>query len=284
MEFFQISNLNYSYNNEDVLKNINLNYDNKDFLAIIGPNGAGKSTLIKLILGLLDSKNAIYFKGIKKNEIGYVPQHTLANPNFFPRVLEIVLMGLVNKKVFGFYSKKDREKALLALKSVGMQDFWDRKINELSGGQKQRVFIARALVDECKMLILDEPTASVDSKSAIQIFELLNSLHQKGIGILVVCHDINLVLAYSDKIAHLNKELFLHTNTKEKEKSQFLKHLYENHSHFCDVEMSLNSCFCNEKNCDSKKFCEQEFIRRNLKKSTFKKEDFCLKFTKENNV
>lgn len=90
-------------------------------------------------------------------------------------------MGLVNKKIFGFYSKKDKNKALEALASVGMQDFWDRKINELSGGQKQRVFIARALVDECKMLILDEPTASVDSKSAIQIFELLSSLHEKGI-------------------------------------------------------------------------------------------------------
>lgn len=284
MLFFEISNLNYAYNNEIILKNINLSYDNKDFLSIIGPNGAGKSTLVKLILGLLKSKNEIHFKALQKKEIGYVPQHTLANPNFCPRVLEIVLMGLVSKKIFGFYGKKDKEKATQALKSVGMEKFWNKTIDSLSGGQRQRVFIARALASECKMLILDEPTASVDNKSAIQIFELLSSLHQKGMGILLICHDINLVLAYSDKIAHLNKELFLHINTKEKEKSSFLKHLYENHSHFCDVEMSLNTCFCDEKNCDSKKLCEQEFTRRNLKKTEFKKENFCLKFSKENNA
>ncbi|TKX34028.1 metal ABC transporter ATP-binding protein [Campylobacter taeniopygiae] len=251
MEFFSIKNLNYSYNKECVLKNIDLIYDNQDFLSIIGPNGAGKSTLIKLILGLLNSHNTITFKQIKKSEIGYVPQHTLANPNFNPRVLEVVLMGLINKKRFGFYKQEDKNKALKALEKVQMQDFWNKKINELSGGQRQRVFIARALVDECKMLILDEPTASVDSKSAIQIFELLKSLHEKGIGILLVCHDINLVLVYSDKIAHLNKELFLHSNQKEKKKSDFLKHLYENHSHFCDVEMSLNSCLCDH-NCKDK--------------------------------
>ncbi len=263
MLFFEISNLNYAYNNEIILKNINLSYDNKDFLSIIGPNGAGKSTLVKLILGLLKSKNEIHFKALQRKEIGYVPQHTLANPNFW---------------------KKDKEKAMQALKSVGMEKFWNKTIDSLSGGQRQRVFIARALASECKMLILDEPTASVDNKSAIQIFELLSSLHQKGMGILLICHDINLVLAYSDKIAHLNKELFLHTNTKEKEKSSFLKHLYENHSHFCDVEMSLNTCFCDEENCDSKKLCEQEFTRRNLKKTEFKKENFCLKFSKENNA
>ncbi|WP_321151351.1 ABC transporter ATP-binding protein, partial [Campylobacter jejuni] len=214
MLFFEISNLNYAYNNEIILKNINLSYDNKDFLSIIGPNGAGKSTLVKLILGLLKSKNEIHFKALQRKEIGYVPQHTLANPNFCPRVLEIVLMGLVSKKIFGFYGKKDKEKAMQALKSVGMEKFWNKTIDSLSGGQRQRVFIARALASECKMLILDEPTASVDNKSAIQIFELLSSLHQKGMGILLICHDINLVLAYSDKIAHLNKELFLHTNTK----------------------------------------------------------------------
>ncbi|EOW2705311.1 ABC transporter ATP-binding protein [Campylobacter jejuni] len=284
MLFFEISNLNYAYDNEIILKNINLNYDSKDFLSIIGPNGAGKSTLVKLILGLLKSKNEIHFKALQRKEIGYVPQHTLANPNFCPRVLEIVLMGLVNKKKFGFYSKKDKEKAMQALKNVGMEGFWDKTIHSLSGGQRQRVFIARALVGECKMLILDEPTASVDNKSAIQIFELLTSLHQKGIGILLICHDINLVLAYSDKIAYLNKELFLHTNTKEKDKSVFLKHLYENHSHFCDVEMSLNSCFCVEKKYDNEKLYKQEFIRRNLKKSHFKKDNFNLKFSKENHV
>ncbi|MDO4674369.1 ABC transporter ATP-binding protein [Campylobacter sp.] len=242
MLFFQISNLHYSYNKIPILKNIHLSYDSKDFLSIIGPNGSGKSTLIKLILGLLKAKGGIRFFHLGQKDFAYVPQHTLANPNFSARVLEVVLMGLIRKKSFGFYSKSDKEKALKALKLVGMEDFWGRGLDSLSGGQRQRVFIARALVDECKLLILDEPTASVDSKSAVQIFEILSALHKRGMGVIVVCHDINLVLAYSDKIAHLDGELFLHPNAKEGQKSAFLKHLYENHAHFCDVEMSLKNC------------------------------------------
>lgn len=242
MLFFQIRHLNYSYDKNLILKNIHLDYDSADFLSIIGPNGAGKSTLIKLILGLLDAKSHIRFFNLTRKDLAYVPQHTLANPNFSVRVLEVVLMGLVHKKIFGFYSKVDKKKALKALESVGMEDFWDRRLDSLSGGQRQRVFIARALVDTCKLLILDEPTASVDSKSAVQIFEMLSALHRGGMGIIVICHDINLVLSYSDKIAHLDGELFLHTNAKEAQKSEFLKHLYENHAHFCEVEMSLKTC------------------------------------------
>ncbi|MCH5337010.1 MAG: ABC transporter ATP-binding protein [Campylobacter sp.] len=284
MKVFEISKLNYAYNDELVLKNIHLSYDTKDFLAIIGPNGAGKSTLIKLILGLLKNKNnSIEFFSFNKKDIGYVPQYTLANPNFPARVLEIVLMGLINKKILGFYTKKDKKKALEALEKVGMKEFWDKKISELSGGQRQRIFIARALVDECKILILDEPTASVDSKGAVQIFELLNDLHEKGIGIIVICHDINLVLAYSDKIAYLDKELFLHSNTKEKQRGMFLKHLYENHSHFCAVEMSLNSC---PSDCKDRKACEEEFARRQAARSHFSNINFANKggFLKQNST
>lgn len=278
MKVFQISNLNHAYDGEFVLKNIHLSYDNKDFLAIIGPNGAGKSTLIKLILGLLENKkHDIEFFGLEKKDIGYVPQYTLANPHFPARVLEVVLMGLISRKTFGFYTGEDKKKAMEALDKVGMGEFWDKRINELSGGQRQRIFIARALVDECKMLVLDEPTASVDSKGSVQIFELLSSLHQRGIGIVVVCHDINLVLAYSDKIAYLDRELFLHSNAKEKQRGVFLKHLYENHSHFCAVEMSLNSCL--NEDCQDKEFCEKEFTRR--QKTFFRSEIFGSNFRKE---
>ncbi|MDE7316398.1 MAG: ABC transporter ATP-binding protein [Helicobacter sp.] len=244
MQLFHISHLNYHYGSEEILHDINLEYDNQDFLAIIGPNGGGKSTLMKIILSLLPTKNAIFLDHIQQKDMGYVPQNTLANPNFPIRVLDVVLMGLINQKIWGFYTKKDRQKALQILQKVGMQDYWDKRMDTLSGGQRQRVFIARALVSKSKLMLLDEPTASLDSKSAIQIYELLNTLHGEGVGIITICHDINLVLAYCNKIAYLNKQLFLHENTKEQSKTDFLKHLENHHHHFCSVEMSLKECPC----------------------------------------
>lgn len=239
MKLFEILGLDYAYHKELVLKNINLSYDNEDFLAIIGPNGGGKTTLIKLILGLLPhSKNINFFK-LKKNEIGYVPQNTLANENFPISTLELVLMGLVNEKIIGFYTKKDQFKALEALEKVGIKELWDTRLDRLSGGQRQRAYIARALIGKCKLLILDEPSASLDSKSSVAVFELLESIHKEGMGIITICHDINLVLAFADKIAHLDKELILHHNNKEK--SKLISHL-KTHQHFCAVEMSLHKC------------------------------------------
>lgn len=240
MQILHIENLNFAYDNELVLENVNLNYDDKDFLAIIGPNGGGKSTLIKLILGLIKSKSV--HLALKKGAIGYVPQSLNANEDFPICTLELVLMGLLDNKKFGFYSKKDKEKALNALKKVDLAEFADKKVSVLSGGQRQKAFIARALVSECKLLILDEPTASLDSKSAVEIFELLNTFHKNGIGIIIVCHDINLILAYADKIAYLNKELVLHDN--DKQKGALIKHLSTTHQHFCAVEMSLEHCEC----------------------------------------
>lgn len=240
MKILHIKNLNFAYNNEPVLENINLDYDDKDFLAIIGPNGGGKSTLVKLILGLIKDKSVNL--ELEKQAIGYVPQNAFVNENFPICTLELVLMGLLENKQFGFYNRKDKEKAFKALEKVNLCEFADKKISTLSGGQRQKAYIARALLGKCKLLILDEPTASLDSQSAVEIFELLNVLHKSGVGIIVVCHDINLVLAYADKIAYLNKELVLHSN--DKQKSALIKHLSQSHQHFCAVEMSLERCEC----------------------------------------
>lgn len=245
MQLFRIVNLDFCFAGDEVLSGINLVYDNRDFLSIIGPNGGGKSTLLKIILGLLPYKQeSVVFDSLCKTDLSYVPQNILTNVNFPIRVLDVVLMGLVHQKIFGFYTRDDKQRALFALEKVGMQDFWDKRIGELSGGQRQRVFIARSLVSVCKLLLLDEPTASLDSKNSIQIFELLSQLHDEGIGIITVCHDMNLVLAYSNKIAYLNKHLFLHEHTKEESKTDFLKHLHEKHQHFCSVEMSMGDCVC----------------------------------------
>lgn len=191
-----------------VLENINLIYDSSEFLAITGANGGGKSTLIKLILGILHPANPrTITRFIATKDMGYVPQSTQANPNFPIRAIECVLMGLVGEKIFGFYSKSDRFRAIEMLEKVGVSHLWDKKIADLSGGQRQRVFIARALMSRCKLLILDEPSASVDRESSAQIFALLESLHRSGVGIIAISHDLDLVGKYASSIICLNRTI-----------------------------------------------------------------------------
>ena len=168
MSDISVRNLSFGYDENLVFESINLEYDCKDFLAIIGPNGGGKSTLLKLMLGLnKPSGGTIEVFGQEpasvSKAVGYVPQNIPINQSFPMRVLEVVLMGRIDKKLFGFYGKDDKIEAEAALERVGMGEFTRQKIGELSGGQRQRVYIARALCAKAKILMLDEPTASIDT-------------------------------------------------------------------------------------------------------------------------
>lgn len=258
MSIIKINNLNFAYNKENVLENINLQIDQKDFLAIIGPNGGGKSTLLKLLLGLLDFNQGsikIYDNEPSKNlsYIGYVPQNTNINTNFPIKVLEVVLMGHVptqeeKKNSKSFLSKilnvgyNDIEKscALNALKQVGMEKFINKKIGDLSGGQRQRVMIARALCANPSILVLDEPTASIDVDGQKQIYDLLKLLN-KTITVIVVSHDISVIMGYANKVAHINKKLNYHNLEKIEKINTDSKD-----GHFCEVEMlnMLGKCKC----------------------------------------
>ena len=231
MELIKINDLFYKYNKTDVLENINLSIKNDDFLAIIGPNGGGKSTLLKLILGLLTPQNGKIQKKIKNNQIGYVPQNTNLNIDFPITALEIVLMGHISskKKIFG-YSKEDIACAMDSLNKVSMQDFANSKIGDLSGGQRQRVFIARALCSNPKIMLLDEPTASIDVKGQREIYELLKELN-KFICIVVVSHDISVLLNYAKNVAHINKNLVYHSL------ENIQKNLDTQNEHLCEVEL-----------------------------------------------
>lgn len=208
-----IANLNFAYQNQEVLKNINLNYQLPDFLGIIGENGGGKSTLIKLILGLIDSPSPI-LRTLPLSEIGYVPQHLSYNPNFPICVFDLVLMG--RTKPFGLYGKKDKLEVSRVLEMLKISDLAPYRFDVLSGGQKQKVFLARALCSDCKLLILDEPTASIDIQARNEIFELLAQLNHAGIGIIVICHDLDLLLAHTTHIAYLKTTLDLFKIPEEK--------------------------------------------------------------------
>ncbi|MFA5479926.1 MAG: ABC transporter ATP-binding protein [Candidatus Muiribacteriota bacterium] len=206
----KIENLNFGYNNSLVLENINLILKKNDFLAIIGPNGGGKTTLLKLIMGLLKPVSGkIELLGqepvITRKKIGYVPQHT-TNDEFFPITVEdIVKMGITNSKTL----KENSAKILDIMDFLDVLKLKNKKIGELSGGQKQRVLIARALVFEPEILILDEPTASIDNEGQHLIYNYLKKLN-KDKTIIIVSHDLNLILSYAKQSACVNKNLCFH--------------------------------------------------------------------------
>lgn len=233
MSDIALKNLSFSYTNELVLKDINLTYNKKDFLAVIGPNGGGKSTVLKLILGLLEpTKGEVLVK--KGITLSYVPQNTNINKEFPMKVLDTVLMGRLKHKKLGFFTKKDRQKAKDALADVGLLEYADKNVAKLSGGQRQRVFIARALCSDADILLLDEPTASLDKQSQHEVYELLKKLNQK-IGIIIVSHDTTVLLGYATKIAHINQTLHLHEAI-GKTKEDF------NSEHVCPVELLQAGC------------------------------------------
>ncbi len=227
----EIENLFFSYDKQYILEDITLNISSDDFLAIIGPNGGGKSTLLKLILNILNFNKGKIKKHLKKDEIGYVPQNTNLNIDFPITALEVVLMGHISKKkkLFG-YSKEDISCAMQSLKQVSMENFANKKIGDLSGGERQRVFIARALCSNPKLMLLDEPTASIDVKGQNEIYELLKDLN-KSISIVVVSHDISVLLNYAKNVAHVNKKLvYHHLENIEKKYNPTEEHL-------CEVEL-----------------------------------------------
>jgi len=210
-----IKNLWFSFNGEPVLQNVNFALHHKEFLAMIGPNGGGKTTLLKLILGLLKAdRGDIRILGQNPRQaarhIGYVPQDVHINKKFPISVLDVVLMGRLRSGInWSHHKRNDRICAQAALEKVEMDQFKNRHIDELSGGQRQRVFIARALVTDPEILILDEPTASIDAKGQAQIYTILKALNEK-VTILVVSHDLLALSSYIKSVACVNRRVHFH--------------------------------------------------------------------------
>lgn len=215
----ELKNISAGYNNDFVIENISCNVYDGDFFGIIGPNGGGKSTLLKIILGLLNpTKGNIKIYGkppkIGRKNIGYVPQYSEYDKHYPISVWDVVLMGRRSiRGVHPFYSSDDKKSAIEALKKVSMLEYKKRHISELSGGQRQRVFIARALVSNPKILLLDEPTASIDRDLQINFYHLLKELNE-NVTILLVTHDIGVISSYVNRVACLNHFIFTHDDEK----------------------------------------------------------------------
>lgn len=212
----EIRDLCFSYSGKEVLHEINLTVNHNDFVAVIGPNGGGKTTLLKLILGLLQpTRGNIRINGHEvrncSTSMGYVPQQIDHNLHFPATALDIVMMGKHNpsRRFFPVHSRQDRRDAMSALEKIGIAEYAKRKITDLSGGQRQRVLIARALVTSPELLVLDEPTASIDTKGQKDFYTLLQELNS-SLTIFMVSHDLLTISSYAKSIACVNKRLHYH--------------------------------------------------------------------------
>lgn len=245
-----IKDLSFRYEEQTVLENIHLVVPQGSFLAIVGPNGSGKTTLLKSILGLVKlQKGSIQLFGTPISKfkdwpkIGFVSQKANSFNSGFPAtVFEVVSSGLTAKLgLFHFFKQQHKKKVLEALQSVEMEKFLDRNIGELSGGQQQRVFIARALVSEPELLILDEPTVGVDAKTVQAFYHMLEDINKnKGITLILVTHDVGTVSEKVSHVACLNKHLHFHGSAKEFEQvqDQDLSHYYGHPLHVITHEQT----------------------------------------------
>lgn len=211
MKVVEIKNLTVQYPGVRALDNVSFSVEQNDFLGIIGPNGAGKSTLFSCMLGLNTQYNgSIHFFGenirvTKKylRDVGYVPQKPIFEKNFPATVKEIVRMGL--------RQKSNEERVDKVLQDVWIHELSHKRIGELSGGQQQRVFIAKALVDDPKVLILDEPVTGIDTQSTELFYGILHELNKKqNITIIWSSHDLDAVNKLANKVACLDRTLFFH--------------------------------------------------------------------------
>lgn len=231
----QMEGVTFSYGHDPVLTDISFSIHEGDFLAILGPNGSGKTTLLKIILGLLRPARGSVFimgKSVEKfrewQKIGYVPQKaTHFDPLFPASAKEAVAMALLSSAKFLHRMNKEEETSIHhALELVGMADFANRRIGELSGGQQQRVFIARAIVQQPRILFLDEPTTGVDAETQAHFYEILDRLNKdEGITIVQVTHDIGIVNKHISQVACLNQRLVYHGSHEEFCRSDTLKEM-----------------------------------------------------------
>ncbi len=225
-----INNVSFNYGLVSVLEDISLRIHEDEFIGIIGPNASGKSTLLKLILGLLKpDQGTIKISNKKcqhaKNHIGYVPQHVNFSRDFPVTVEEAVLMGhITSSSLFFKFSKSEIASAEKAMQKLEIENIAKRQIGSLSGGQLQRVLIARALVCQPNILILDEPTSNVDMRVEEDIFALLKN-YSEHMTIIVVSHDIAFISGYVDRVACLNHTLVCHDT--ESISGKMIEELYD---------------------------------------------------------
>ena len=214
-----IRNITVGYDENIILSDVSLTIHDSDFIGVIGPNGGGKTTLLKTILGLLAPvKGEVFFHDCmtegNHHHIGYLPQINNIDRKFPISVSDVVKSGLMSKKrMIKRYDKKENEFAGLLMQEMGIYEIRNKAIGELSGGQIQRALLCRALVNQPKLLVLDEPNTYVDNRFEKELYEKLRILNE-DIAILLVSHDLGTISTYVKSIACVNHSLHYHPGNK----------------------------------------------------------------------
>ena len=205
MTLVTLCDVGVAYDGYDALRHVNLQIDDRDFLGIIGPNGGGKTSLVKAILGTVPYSGSIklapeLFRG-RERLIGYMPQITNFDRAFPISVFEVVLSGLQGHHGFRTpYNRKDRNRALKLIENAGIAEVAQKPIGEISGGQMQRALLARAIIADPKLLILDEPTRGVDVGAKAEIYTIIEHLRSQGKTIILISSEFHEIIGLSTRI------------------------------------------------------------------------------------
>lgn len=207
-----VDKVSFRYESDWVLEDVSLTINSQDFLAFIGPNGGGKTTLLKLILGLLKpEKGSIVFN--TKRSFGYLPQVLKVDRSFPMSVTDLVLSGMMNSSLFFRASASDKRKVTAILDEFGLSDLRNKAIADISGGQLQKAMLARAIISNPKLLMLDEPNTFLDPLFSAEMYQLLTELN-KRMAIVLVSHDIGTISPHIKSIACVNRSLHYHNDNK----------------------------------------------------------------------
>lgn len=211
----ELRDVSFAFGRTPVLEGVDLVVERGEFLGVIGPNGGGKTTLLRLLLGLLEpAAGEVRVLGRRPSEargrVGYVPQHARFAVDLPVRVRDVVLMGRLGPGLrTTAWSEEDTAEAERAMERMGLLDLADRTAGRLSGGQVQRMLIARALATEPELLLLDEPTSSVDTRMGRDLYASLQAMSGR-VTVILVSHDIGVISREVDSVACLNRRLFYH--------------------------------------------------------------------------
>ena len=212
----EIKNLDVSYNGHSALKNINMKINKHEYVCLVGKNGSGKSTLLKSITGLIKKENGDIDFNIEKSDISYLAQMSQSDPNFPATAKEIIMTGCQKHGLTHFYNKEDENKLEEICNKLNINHVINKKIGELSGGQRQRVFLARTLIGNPKVLLLDEPCSGLDSESINIFYKMLDDLFEKtDITIIMATHDLDEIKNPYIRVVCLEQEVIFDGNVDE---------------------------------------------------------------------